>query len=447
MQMNKRENIYSLKGMSKVLKFTLTQTFKNPAYRGSLIIFVLVMALMNPIQTIISNNSIKSTEAALSQDLNESGIKNLYVANETPEALALSDVKASVEELAGDVSVSFTDDADGLISNLNGSDVVTLITPDPQGYMVKGVISDDSEIRPSDLSLLTDTVAGAFDDARMANSDLSAETITLITRGIGGADIYTMDDYLAEQNKTVNRDMYISYALGYCILAMIVISMSNSYIISSVTEEKISKLVETLLVSVRPMALLLGKVLGMMSYAVSVIVLGFLGSKITSLIMKIVYGDSLVQTSVQGFSFEIFTGFGVKGLVIVLICVVIAYLSFSLLSGLFGSACVKQEDIQTATGFTMMITMVGYIGAIFGGIPDNNTINVLFSILPPFSYYSLPVMYLCGRIGFPLFALSLLLQIAMIAGLLMFSAKTYRNLILSDSSTPKLSAILKSAKA
>ena len=125
----------------------------------------------------------------------------------------------------------------------------------------------------------------------------------------------------------------------------------------------------------------------------------------------------------------------------------IAYFSFSLLSGLFGSACVKQEDIQTATGFSMMITMVGYMGAIFGGIPDNTTINVLFSLLPHFSYYSLPVMYLCGRVGLPVFLLSVLLQLGIIVMLLMLSARTYRNLILSDSSTPKLSAILKSAKA
>ena len=78
---------------------------------------------------------------------------------------------------------------------------------------------------------------------------------------------------------------------------------------------------------------------------------------------------------------------------------------------------------------------------------DKTVVNYLLALIPPFSYYTLPVMYIAGRVELPIVIISYVIQIALLILLVLLSAKTYRNLLLSDSSTPKLKAIFKSAKA
>ena len=73
-------------------------------------------------------------------------------------------------------------------------------------------------------------------------------------------------------------------------------------------------------------------------------------------------------------------------------------------------------------------------------------VNVIAALLPPFSFFTAPVIYVTGRIGIAVLIVSYIIQILVIIGVMRLSAKSYRNLILSDSTTPKLKTIFKSAK-
>ena len=73
---NEKENIYSLKGFSKVFKFTLTQTFKNKAYIISLVVFVLTMSLMGPIQYFSAKSSMSASESLLSNKVKDAATMN-----------------------------------------------------------------------------------------------------------------------------------------------------------------------------------------------------------------------------------------------------------------------------------------------------------------------------------------------------------------------------------
>ena len=148
------------------------------------------------------------------------------------------------------------------------------------------------------------------------------------------------------------------------------------------------------------MALLMGKILGMMTYISVVLCVGLVSSKISDFVMENVMHVNMEATASSGIDLSIFTGMGTGSLILCILTMVIGFLSFSILSGLFGSACTKMEDIQIA-----------------------------------------------GRVELPIVIISYVIQIALLILLVLLSAKTYRNLLLSDSSTPKLKAIFKSAKA
>jgi ABC-type Na+ efflux pump permease subunit len=184
----------------------------------------------------------------------------------------------------------------------------------------------------------------------------------------------------------------------------------------------------------------------MMSYVVLVLVCGAIGSNISNYVMKNVFDITNEEFGGQGFNFSIFKDFGISGGIILLVSIVLAFIAFGTISGLFGSTCNKTEDIQNATGNVMTVSMVCYFAAIASGAIDNNIVSLVGAIVPPLSFFTAPVAYVTGRISLPLLLLAFVLQIALIVFLVMLSAKSYRNLILSDSTTPKLKTIFKSAK-
>lgn len=432
-----RENIYSLKGFSKVYSFTVKQTFKNKAYIASILVFMVVFICMGPLNYFMTKSSTESAEKAMNTDLEKIEMENVYISNES--GFDISDIKL------GKAKVTFTKPSEQ--KTLGEKDINISITKEEAGYKVKGVIGDSSAISVSDVNAITDTVKENFDEARMKSLSISDKDIQKISKGIGHDSVMTQEEYIEEESKTISGNKYMKYILGFSILIFMMVTMSNSYIISSVTEEKQSKLVESLLVSVRPMALLMGKILGMMTYISVVLCVGLVSSKISDFIMENVMHVNMEATASTGFDLSIFTGMGTGSLILCILTMVIGFLSFSILSGLFGSACTKMEDIQNATGNIMTISMIGYFVSFSAGMMDKTVVNYLLALIPPFSYYTLPVMYIAGRVELPIVIISYVIQIALLILLVLLSAKTYRNLLLSDSSTPKLKAIFKSAKA
>ena len=95
-----RENIYSLKGFSKVYSFTVKQTFKNKAYIASILVFMVVFICMGPLNYFMTKSSTESAEKAINTDLEKIEMENVYISNES--GFDISDIKL------GKAKVTFT---------------------------------------------------------------------------------------------------------------------------------------------------------------------------------------------------------------------------------------------------------------------------------------------------------------------------------------------------
>ena len=472
-KMNNRENIYSLKGFSKVFRFTTGQTLKNKAYRASFIIIVLVMTFVGPLQYVAQNSSQEAAVSGLVFQPEDADTEKVFIVNETAVELAVEDVEEmyadgdetdrTAEESAEDDSASDENSTSGIdksdivitnggeapekvLDQLGKRDSAVVITEDETGFHVKGIIADDSEVKVDEIDTLAEIVREAYDKKRLATANISEGDISLLTSGIQMDGTIEENEYLTEQSREINEDGFFMYTMGFAMIMFIVISMSSGFIITSVTEEKQSKLVESLLVSVRPMALLMGKICGMMAYVVLILICGMIGSNVSNFVMQNVMHITRDEFSEAGFDFSMFVDFGGIGTIAMLVSIVIGFATFGILAGMFGSSCNKTEDIQNATSSVMMISMVGYVASSFVAGLDKDIISLIGGLLPPFSYYVAPVAYVTGRISLPVLLGAYALQIILLILLLRLSAKAYRNLLFSDASTPKLKTILKSAK-
>ncbi|MBR6401961.1 MAG: ABC transporter permease [Eubacterium sp.] len=435
-----RENIYSLKGFSKVYKFTVGQTFKNKAYRVSLIAFIVFFALNSPVNYFMTKNSNSNIIDSDSKDLDKIDAENVYVINGT--SYELDGLKI------GNARIQKSDSSEEELKNSIGpKDVILVLKKEADGYKINGVVADESEITVQNVNAIAEKAKEIFDDVRMKSVNISDKDAQKLNKGISHSSVISEADYNMEKNKTVPGDVFSRYIMTFTMILFMTLMLLATYILNSVTEEKQSKLVETLLVNVRPMALLMGKILGMMTYMFVVFASGIVVSKITDFVMVNVINVDTRYYGQTAIDFSVFKNANLVQGAFLVLSIVLCYLSFSILAGLFGSACSKVEDNQVASGQIMTIVLITYFLVIGFGMTDENLANHLLSLIPPCSYFTLPIMYMSGRISLPITLLSYAIQIVVLILLLLLSTRAYRNLVLSDSTTPKLKTIFKSAKA
>lgn len=435
-------NIYRMDGIGKVFRFTLKQTFKNKGYLFSFIFMIVMMGLMGPISTISASSSekaIQNTEAINS----ENEATEIIIADDTDVSLDLNDLESLNKTSFKDVPISMYNDTN-MISGLSDTEIGIAIEKDDDGYIVRGVVSDESKITSLQLDALTKEIYKVFDDVRK-QSILTEEQYELVTGGISTGSVLSEQDYFDKiQAKTPSSQVTILSTV-FSIILMVLVSMTVSYVITSVMEEKTSKLVENLLVSVRPLALIMGKIFAMMVYVVLMLFCAGIASGISSAVTgSFVKSEAAVEMS-EHVDFTMLFGLSPWKILILLLSMVLTYLMFSIMAGIMGSACTKAEEVGPTVMIINILGIAGYVAAILVSNFDNKMMYYIFSVVPFISSYIGPVSFICGRIPFWIYFIGLALQIMLIIFLFMLCAKVYRKLIVNDSKKLRLGEILKLA--
>ena len=249
-----------------------------------------------------------------------------------------------------------------------------------------------------------------------------------------------MDAFTSRDDVSFDARYAIQY--GYSILVMIVCLFSCTYIVRSIVEEKSSKLVESLMVSVKSEALILGKILAVMTFIfamIAALIIGFgLSYVVTGMFMDTsVIGESLASMGITSDLLNIGPGL----IVIALISLLLAYMIFALISALNGAGCSNMEDVEAANTTAVMVVMAGYlvsvIGTSFGSDP-----SLFLSLCPIVSAFSAPIYYVIGDIVLGVLIASWIIQIACILLIHKVSSKVYDSLIMYKGSRLKTGQIL-----
>lgn len=253
-------------------------------------------------------------------------------------------------------------------------------------------------------------------------------------------EISTVQDFLSSDPVGFDARYNVQYA--YSILAMILCVFSVTYIVRSVVEEKASRLVEMLMVTVQPLALIFGKLLAVMTYMFSVLLL-FIGILLLSWAVSGRFMDvSFVSDMLSnlGISSDMIN-LGPEVFVTALISLILAYALFSLIAGLCGAGCSNMDEVESANMGAMGAILGGYlVSCIAAGM--GGTAMTVFSICPVVSAFTAPAAYILGDIGFPVLAAGWVLEIACIGVLLAVTARVYNQLILYRGSRLKMSRVL-----
>ncbi len=401
-----------LSGTGQVYRFTLSQLLKSRANRVTLIIMVLLAAVSMPLTALLGGETPETSDTA--------GLASVRVDNRTDLVL----------DFSGDAYWADTD----FSADAGEPDAVVTVTGDEIGYQV--AVNGSETAHAGELSQLAETARQAVRDACLRAAGLSSRQLEALTASTGEEDSH-------------EDGFWVQY--GYSILAMILCLMSASYVIRAVVEEKDSRLVELLLVSVKPMALLAGKILAVMAFTFGWLLAMLAGFGVSCGLTAGLMGSGVLQKQLSGLlaavprvQEDLWQAAGV--LLVLLVSLGLGYLTMSLIGGVAGACCSGMEEAGEATGPVMLLTMTGYLASCVVGAVSSGPVAVFSTLCPVVSIFCAPVQFAGGNVSFWLVLASWAIQAAVIWGLLTLASRVYAGLIVHRGSRVKLRELMSMAK-
>lgn len=241
------------------------------------------------------------------------------------------------------------------------------------------------------------------------------------------------------QDSTALGSSYL-LAFGITLLIFMMIVLYGNWVAMSVVEEKSSRVMEVILNAATPFELLGGKVLGVGAAAflqyLAILVAGGLALLLQGNIAGLILGDSAGVSLPEGLTITLLVLFCVYG--------VLGFLLYAVLYAAAGSLVSRQEDVNGAVMPMTMITMVGYMIAVYAstGLLDIRAgWVVLLSEIPLISPFIMPGRIVAGEAAGWEVALSIAILLVTIPVALSIAARVYSAGVLLYGQRPSMRAV------
>lgn len=437
----------NISGWKDIFTFTLIQTLKNKAFIISyVILLVLAMVSMPVISTLTGSRG---------SDVNSPNpVKKVYVSNETTLA------NMDFQELLKDERLSPIDfeamqeDYNVVAARIEESEqesIILKITEKEGNYSLDFVKASKGPINQSSLQLLAASIAPQFEAFKMNALGIKADQLALINAKVSTkvslADVNGVE-IIKEDTSISNSEYWFIY--GILFIVMMVNILASTQIATSIVTEKSTRVIEYLLTSVKPMAIMVGKILSMLTAVllqmISTAVILFVSNRISTGLSS-GNGQSVL---LQYLPKNIFQNLNIINIVFSLILIVLGMIFYGTLAGLAGATVSRIEELNEGLMLFTFTNLIGaYIGIGASVMLMSKGINgfVIFSFLFPLSSpFLLPGAILVGKASLLIAAVAIGLQIVFIILLIKFVAKVYETLILHNGNKISVKELIKLSK-
>lgn len=400
-----------------VTKFTMRDILSRKSFRISTIIIVVLIALGFNIPNFI--NSISSGD--LSDTMILSDPDNLY--GDTLELL-----NQNTDSLGYKFEVSDLD-AEEIKAKVNDGDISSaiIIGDDTENNIsLKYIVKNSATATPP--TAIIDMLSALYVNLQIQELNLPAEQLAKISPNF---------EFNIEQtdNQEIGGNVFVMMILS-CVL-FFAIYFCAYQVSSSITVEKTSKIMETLVTSTSPRTIVLGKTIGIGLVGLMQIVL----FAAVALISAYSFLDSGLLNSL--FDLSSLTPYLA---VIMVIYFILGYFTYALMYALTGSTVSKPEDIQSANTPVAIITMIGFYLAYFTLTDPTSNLNLFAALLPISSPFCMPLRVMMGIASGWEVALSVIILIITCAIIAHIAIKIYSNAILNYGTKMNLKDIIKTYK-
>lgn len=457
------------KGWQKVFGFTFTQYVKSKSFIVSTIVMCLLTAILAAAANILPK--ILGDDEEIVGEGDKGSIASINQVYMMDEAGLLTDEDYSLMRENGITLTESDLEFDELIDaikNTGRQEALVLVSADiydnvTHGFRVKTYYSPSADGKAVDA--LTSYVSGAVNYRNMLNAGVSQEKYLESQRYVSTSKIEAGSDEWNMLESAINYFVPIVVS----IVLFILIYAYGSTVAQSIATEKTSRVMELLLTSVRPLAVVIGKVLamGVISFG-QFMLIGIVGAAAFFVTMPFGIGgdiaaimnDPALQQTVENAEIveamnNTLGNINVFTILMILVIFVLGFLFFSLIAALVGASISRMEDLQQAMQPYALLGVLGmyvaYFPVLFNiesietGAATINPVQMVSYFLPASSPFALPSAMLLGTLSPLMSALAVLVLAVFVVLLAIVVGKVYEAIILHNGNRIKMGDIFKMA--
>ena len=397
-----------MKDLFTVAKFTVKDMVKRKSFIISNLIILLIIVLAFNIPNIL--NAIRGEDAGTSKTkiliIDENNIfegtleqiNNMeldYDATITNDSVKFEDIKQKIENEEIEEAIKITE-KDGQINIEYIVENLAMMAQMPE-QLVNAITTIYSNLQISKLGLTQEQLQSLVPNFNFEMKQTEEQEVH------------------GNQFAMMLMSIVLFYAIYFCAYQ----------VSSSITTEKTSKIIETLVTSTTPKTIVLGKTIG-----IGIVGLLQIAAIIaTALISNSLFLEEGILDGIIDFSnITPFLG------VITGIYFILGYATYALLYALTGSTVSKPEDVQSANGPIAIIAVIGFYLAYFTMMNPTSELNQLAGILPISSPFCMPFRVMMGIATGQEIAISIAVLLVTIVVVANISIKIYSQAILNTGS-------------
>jgi len=374
------------KNFGKVFKFT----FHNQTGPGGYKILTAVIALLLlavPVVILL----LMSSSAQNDQDkkLESCGADKIYVADMVAEGVNFDQLKTIQGEGYDSITYVTVKDKEEALSQIKAagekkSFVLEITKDDEEQLNASIILPDGSSITADQAGHFYDAIkkmdtmfvilARGISIADMQELSMTVDTDLYKAAGWANGESLLSDDKVANEqsNEKMRQSFSMIITMLVCFLMYFIVLAYGSSITKNIVMEKSSKLMDTLLISVKPKALIFGKLTGVLAAGLLQLFI-WLAALVGGVVLGVILSDKIypdahseVITFLKSFgSLELFQPVPVILALIVLIFGIILYSSLAAMAGAISNT---MEQAASNQGIFIIILIISYFLVISKGI-------------------------------------------------------------------------------
>lgn len=289
------------------------------------------------------------------------------------------------------------------------------------------VVSNAATIMSSPTTLI-DALSSLYTNVQVQKLDLTASQLASVTPTFTTEVKQTEDQ---EIGGNINVMMLMSVLLFFAVY------FCAYQVSSSITIEKTSKIMETLVTSTSPRTIILGKTIG----------IGIVGllQMLLFVITAIISAKLFLNPEILSHLLDL-SNFTFYLAAITIIYFILGYFAYALLYALVGSTVAKPEDIQSANMPVAIVTMIGFYLAYFTLMDPTGQLAGIAALLPISSPFCMPLRVMMGIATGWEVVISIVILLIFCALVAKIAIKIYSNAILNYGTRMTIADMIKSYK-
>lgn len=447
-------------GWREVFSFTFSQTVNQKAYAVFLVIFSVIALLYSPVVTLFNQyGEHKESKSTVSEVVvfDETGLTidytDMFTSKKYKSVSVNSNPTVSIEEY----EQKMQDNPDAT--------VLVKVTFDPEEENYHILFIQGKKVGMSELDKVTfaDEFCDSFEKARMDAVNISEEQKDSIQTKIE-REVKSLSETGEVIDKAKDSITYNDYFIMLMLLmvCMMLINISGNQVALAIVTEKSSRVIEYLVINVRPLALIMGKLLAtIVTSSLQMIAIGFsfmaspiVSNLVTPTLSKWLFGtletadeSATIADEALASSVRIIHSIKIEFVLLAFLFVVLGIVFYGIIAGLLGASVSKMDEMQETMALFQILMVLGCYADLALCVMQitgtaNPVLSKILSICPITSPFLVPGSMLLGNMSWTLILVSILAILLAIVLLFILTANVYEAMIFYNGKVLKVKDIL-----